>query len=75
MSRLGLLSALDLSLRLERSARDERVQIVIFRGAEMASERRPEWWRWTCWMAGALTLHRCGITPERWGCALLTGGG
>ncbi len=56
-------SALELAVALERSVRDDRVRMVICRGADMSCERRPEWWRWTVWMAVGITLTRCGIRP------------
>ncbi len=66
---LRFVSALNLSIMLEQSSRDDRVRMVVRRGAEMACERRPEWWRWSVWMAAAITLDRCGIVSESSGSA------
>lgn len=37
---------------------DERVLALLYGATHAASLRRPEWWRWACWLAFGITAVR-----------------
>lgn len=52
----------ELLFRVSLTWEQERAYDVTLQACELAVIRRPIWWGWSVWMAGAITIHRIIIT-------------
>lgn len=54
------MNALLVTQLILESRRLDGIAGALEHAAHMTANKRPEWWRWTCWLALAITLRRIG---------------